>query len=254
LGGEESSFRAKSSSFALLSRGGATHRARKKPHKQKRRNAFHETIALDARLSLRDMHRIRARFRGIFFSSVIARGERERENHHRRPNFAQKNKRKKHRNPRSLRAMRTRDFKINDASSFEKRTVVRDFIATALPTKAVCWTLVAANIFFSLSFFCAKIVRSFLVFLYLFFLPFFSFRGGGLANEKPGQGKVSEKSILFSLFSRLSRLFKFNSSTWKKKANVSNTFPREHHNKEFKEGDDTTKREIYNRERKRENI
>ncbi len=37
-----------------------------------------------------------------------------------------------------------------------ERTEVRVFIATALPTKAVCWTVVAANIFFYLCVLCGK--------------------------------------------------------------------------------------------------
>jgi len=53
-----------------------------------------------------------------------------------------------------------------------KRTMVRDFIATALPTKAVCWTLVAANIFSSVSFLRknSEVTHA----LYLLFLLFFS--------------------------------------------------------------------------------
>ena len=147
LGGEERAFRATSSSFALFIEGVARRTARGKKNTQ-----------TEAKECVSRNHRVRcafiasrARFRGIFFPQSSRKRERER-TIHRRPNFAPQKKKKaikkKHRNPRSLRAMRTRDFKINDASSFVKRTMVRDFIATALPTKAVCWTLVAANIFF----------------------------------------------------------------------------------------------------------
>ena len=132
--------------------------------------------------------------------------------------------------------MRTRDSKINDASSFVKRTMVRDFIATALPTKAVCWTLVAANIF-SVSF-LRKIVRS-LVFFYLLFLLL------GRAPEsewKSSKNRSSSRSFLVLLL-------QFNSlkSTLgrKKKANVSNTFP-------ANKAKETTQREIYITERERE--
>ena len=129
--------------------------------------------------------------------------------------------------------MRTRNFKINDASSFVKRTMVRDFIATALPTKAVCWTLVAANIF-SVSF-LRKIVRS-LVFLYLLFL---------LLGERM---EKLEKSILFSLFSRAATI-QFNSlnqpSEGKKSQRQQNTFPREQSERDNtkRERESTTERE-----------
>ena len=135
--------------------------------------------------------------------------------------------------------MRTRDSKINDASSFVKRTMVRDFIATALPTKAVCWTLVAANIF-SVSF-LRKIVRS-LVFFYLLFLLL------GRAESRERMEKL-EKSILFSLFSRPAATIQFTQINTRKEKKSQR---QQHFSREQSERDNT-KRDIYNREREREN-
>jgi len=137
--------------------------------------------------------------------------------------------------------MRTRDSKINDASSFVKRTMVRDFIATALPTKAVCWTLVAANIF-SVSF-LRKIVRS-LVFFYLLFLLL------GRAGQSPRERMEKlEKSILFSLFSRPAATIQFTQINTRKEKKSQR---QQHFSREQSERDNT-KRDIYNREREREN-
>lgn len=71
--GERESFSRDIFFFRALYRGGARDapREEKKPHKQKRRNALHETIAFDARLSLR------ARFRGISFPQSSRKRERE---------------------------------------------------------------------------------------------------------------------------------------------------------------------------------
>ena len=87
---------------------------------------------------------------------------------------------------------------------------------------------------FFCEFFACKIVRS-LALLYLLFLLFFSFLGR--ANEKTGRRKGSRKKI-DPLLARLSRFapqftMQFHSSRCvgmsqkKKKANVSDTFPRE---------------------------
>ena len=115
-------------------------------------------------------HRIRARFRGIFFSSSSSR---ERANHHhRRPNFAHKKKGYKKKTSKSALASSDANARFQNKRRVVKRTVVRDFIATALPTKAVCWTLVAANIFSSVSFLRknSEVTHA----LYLLFLLFFS--------------------------------------------------------------------------------
>ena len=47
-----------------------------------------------------------------------------------------------------------------DENETRERTEVRVFIATALPTKAVCWTVVAANIFvyICVCFYCALLL------------------------------------------------------------------------------------------------
>jgi len=135
--------------------------------------------------------------------------------------------------------MRTRDSKINDASSFVKRTMVRDFIATALPTKAVCWTLVAANIF-SVSF-LRKIVRS-LVFFYLLFLLL----GRAKSEWKSSKNRSSSRSFLVLL--QFNSIHSINTRK-EKKAKVSKTlFP-------ANKAKETTQRErerVQQRERERE--
>jgi len=79
--GERESFSRDIFFFRALYRGGARDapREEKKPHKQKRRNALHETIAFDARLSLRKLA-----FGASLFLNHRAS---ERENHPSAPEF-----------------------------------------------------------------------------------------------------------------------------------------------------------------------
>jgi hypothetical protein len=95
-------------------------------------------------------HRIRARFRGIFFSS--SHRERERTIIIIGARILLTKKKAIKKTSKSALASSDANARFQNKRRVVKRTVVRDFIATALPTKAVCWTLVAANIFSSVSF------------------------------------------------------------------------------------------------------
>ena len=91
-------------------------REEKKPHKQKRRNAFHETIAFDARLSLR------ARAFGASFF-LNHRAARERENHPSAPEFCSPKEKKGYKKKASKSALASSD--ANARFQNKRRVVVR---------------------------------------------------------------------------------------------------------------------------------
>ena len=197
FGGRSAFFRA--IFFRAPIEGCATHRARKKTTQTEAKECISRNHRALRAFTASRVHRIRARFPGIFFSS----SSRERENHHRRPNFAPETQKKRLKKT-SKSALSSSD--ANTRFQNKRRVVIRKTYHGArlhrdgFADEGGLLDVSGSEHFFC-EFFACKIVRS-LALLYLLFLLFFSFLGR--ANEKTGRRKGSrKKSILFSLVSRV---------------------------------------------------